>query len=73
MDTPTESQHPRSAKRLYALMGDKTHDFPPHFIERLERRLEEFETSLTSAHVVLHPQADPDNGCDARQDTGRQE
>ena len=41
------------AKRLYALLGDKMHDFPPHFIEHLERRLEEFETSLTSADVVV--------------------
>jgi len=73
MHTPTESQYSLSAKRLCALMGDTMHDFPPHFIERLERQLEEFETSLTNAHVVLHPQAGPDNGRDAQQDTRRQE
>lgn len=32
--------HPLSAVRLYALLGDAMHDLPPHFIETLERRLE---------------------------------
>ena len=49
-----ESQYPLSAKRLYALMGDRMQDFPPHFIERLERRLEAFETSRTNQHRVMH-------------------
>lgn len=49
-----DSHYPLSAKRLYALMGDRMIDFPPHFIERLERRLEEFETSRTNAHRVMH-------------------
>lgn len=48
-----ESHYPRAAKRLYALMGDKMLDFPPHFIERLERRLEAFETLRTHKHVVV--------------------
>lgn len=49
-----DSHYPLSAKRLYALMGDRMIDFPPHFIEHLERRLEEFETSRTNAHRVMH-------------------
>ena len=49
-----ESHYPLSAKRLYALMGERMQDFPPHFIERLERRLEEFETSRTNQHRVMH-------------------
>jgi len=49
-----DPHYPLSAKRLYALMGDRMIDFPPHFIERLERRLEEFETSRTNAHRVMH-------------------
>ena len=48
-----ESHYPLAAKRLYALMGDKMLDFPPHFIEGLERRLEAFETSRTHKHVVV--------------------
>lgn len=65
MDTPNESQYPLSAKRLYALMGDRMLDFPPHFIERLERRLEAFETSRTSEHRVVHLRVVPDVGPDA--------
>lgn len=49
-----DPHYPLSAKRLYALMGDRMIDFPPHFIEHLERRLEEFETSRTNAHRVMH-------------------
>ncbi|MBJ7515331.1 MAG: hypothetical protein JHC82_03480 [Stenotrophomonas sp.] len=49
-----ESHYPLSAKRLYALMGERMQDFPPHFIERLERRLEAFETSRTNQHRVMH-------------------
>jgi len=48
-----DSHYPLSAKRLYALMGDKMLDFPPQFVERLERRLEAFETSRTNKHVVV--------------------
>lgn len=48
-----ESHYPLAAKRLYALMGDKMLDFPPYFIERLERRLEAFETSRSNKHVVV--------------------
>ncbi|MBD7954714.1 hypothetical protein H9654_10940 [Stenotrophomonas sp. Sa5BUN4] len=49
-----DPHYPLSAERLYALMGDRMIDFPPHFIERLERRLEEFETSRTNARRVMH-------------------
>ena len=49
-----ESHYPLSAKRLYALMGERMQDFPPHLIERLERRLEAFETSRTNQHRVMH-------------------
>jgi hypothetical protein len=62
-----DAQYPLSAKRLYALMGEKMLDFPPHFIERLERRLEAFETSRTNAHGVMHLRLVPDSGFDARQ------
>ena len=65
MDTPNESQYPLSAKRLYALMGDRMLDFPPHFIERLERRLEAFETSRNDKHRVVHLRVVPDVGPDA--------
>ena len=60
-----EPQFPLSAKRLYALMGDRMHDFPPHFIERLERRLEEFETSRSHPHGVPHLRLVPDEVPDA--------
>jgi len=36
-----ETNYPLSAKRLYALIGDRISEFPPYFIERLEHRLEE--------------------------------
>ena len=49
-----DPHYPLSAKRLYALMGERMQDFPPHFIERLERRLEEFETSRSNQHRVMH-------------------
>ena len=38
-----ETNYPLSAKRLYALIGDRISEFPPYFIERLEHRLEESE------------------------------
>lgn len=38
------SEHPLSAARLYALMGEAMHELPPHFIERLERKLECFQS-----------------------------
>ena len=60
-----ESHYPLSAKRLYALMGDRMQDFPPHFIERLERRLEEFETSRTNQHRVMHLRLLPQAASDA--------
>jgi hypothetical protein len=48
-----EPKHPLSAKRLYALIGDKMHDFPPYFVERLERSLEEMERQrMSSVRVV---------------------
>lgn len=60
-----DPKHPLSAKRLYALMGDKMHDFPPYFIERLERKLEEFETSRGNENRVSHLRVVPDGGHDA--------
>ncbi len=60
-----EPHSPLAAKRLYALMGDKMLDFPPHFIERLERRLEAFETSRTHKHVVVPLRLVSDIDCEA--------
>ncbi len=48
-----DTQHPLSARRLYGLIGDKIHDYPPFFIERLERRLEQFDTD--SAAIAGKP------------------
>lgn len=60
-----ESHYPLAAKRLYALMGDKMLDFPPYFIERLERRLEAFETSRSNKHVVVPLRLISDIDCEA--------
>lgn len=60
-----EPQNPLSAKRLHALIGDKIHEFPPYFIERLEKRLEEFETSRESSSGVVHLHLVPDVSNDA--------
>ena len=60
-----DSHYPLSAKRLYALMGDRMIDFPPYFIERLERRLEAFETSRTNEHRVMHLRVVPEPAADA--------
>ena len=68
-----DTDYPLSAKRLYALIGAKISEFPPYFIERLERKLEASEQSRTrSAEVVyLHlvppvrkdaPLRSPDDG-----------
>ena len=68
-----DTDYPLSAKRLYALIGEKISEFPPYFIERLERKLEASEQSRTrSAEVVyLHlvpplrkdaPLRSPDDG-----------
>ncbi|MDY1033624.1 hypothetical protein [Stenotrophomonas sp. CFBP8980] len=66
-----DSHYPLSAKRLYALMGDRMIDFPPYFIERLERRLEAFETSRTNEHRVMHLRVVPDAAADApKEDSG---
>ena len=61
-----ESQNPLSAKRLHALTGDKIHEFPPYFIERLERKLEEFEASRENPAGVVHLHLVPDLPNDAR-------
>jgi hypothetical protein len=55
-----DPKHPLSARRLYALLGEKMHDLPPYFIERLEQRLEEYDaTRDRSANVVqLHMVSD---------------
>lgn len=42
------SEHPLSAVRLYALLGDAMHDLPAHFIETLERRLERLQNPPAS-------------------------
>lgn len=70
-----EPHYPLAAKRLYALMGDKMLDFPPQFIERLERRLEAFETSRTNEHVVvpLRLVSDIENDAAAKDDDGNEE
>jgi hypothetical protein len=54
-------QHPLSAKRLHALLGDKMLDFPPHFIEMLEKRLEEMEAERPRPCGVVVPLR-PGNG-----------
>ena len=61
-----ESQNPLSAKRLHALIGDKIHEFPSYFIERLERKLEEFEASRENPAGVVHLHLVPDLPNDAR-------
>jgi hypothetical protein len=41
-------------ERLHALMGDRMLDFPPHFIEKLEQRLEAMEAErFRSCDVVV--------------------
>jgi len=65
-----ESHYPLSAKRLYALMGERMQDFPPHFIERLERRLEAFETSRTNQHRVMNLRLLPRTSSDSPQAGG---
>lgn len=68
-----DTDYPLSAKRLYALIGEKISEFPPYFIERLEQKLEASGQSRTrSAEVVyLHlvppvrkdaPLRSPDDG-----------
>ncbi|WP_312682347.1 hypothetical protein [Stenotrophomonas chelatiphaga] len=60
-----KAHYPLAAKRLYALMGDKMLDLPPYFIERLERRLEAFETSRSNKHVVVPLRLISDIDCEA--------
>ncbi|MBD8643476.1 hypothetical protein IFT63_07710 [Stenotrophomonas sp. CFBP 13724] len=49
-----DTDYPLSAKRLYALIGEKISEFPPYFIERLEQKLEESEQSRTRSAEVVH-------------------
>ena len=42
-----DTDYPLSAKRLYALIGEKISEFPSYFIERLEKKLEASEQSRT--------------------------
>lgn len=49
-----ETNYPLSAKRLYALIGEKISEFPPYFIERLEQTLEASEQSRTRSAEVVH-------------------
>lgn len=58
-------QHPLSAERLYALMGDKMHDFPPYFIDMLERKLEEYDRSRSNNDREVHLRLVPEVGNDA--------
>ncbi|PKH69600.1 hypothetical protein CXF96_07415 [Stenotrophomonas sp. Betaine-02u-21] len=64
-----DPKHPLSAKRLHALLGDRMLDFPPHFIERLERRLEEYETSRSRGESVVHLRLVANNVENALQNT----
>jgi len=43
------SQYPLSSARLRALLGDAFHDVPPYFIEKLERRLEQYDEDNPAA------------------------
>ncbi|WP_182655919.1 hypothetical protein [Stenotrophomonas lacuserhaii] len=67
-----DPKHPLSAKRLHALLGDRMLDFPPHFIERLERRLEEYETSRSRGESVVHLRLVANNVENALQNTPEQ-
>lgn len=49
-----ETNYPLSAKRLYALIGEKFSEYPPYFIERLEQMLEASEQSRTRSAQVVH-------------------
>ena len=60
-----ESQYPLGAKRLHALLGDKMHSFPPHFIEKLERTLEEHEREQIARSRTVHLKLVPDVADDA--------
>lgn len=55
-----DPQYHLSAKRLYALMGDRLQDFPPHVIDHVERRLEAFETARNNRNRVSHLRLVPD-------------
>lgn len=48
-----DTKHPLSAERLHALVGDKMHDFPPYFVEQLERKLEEMEQQRAQPSRVV--------------------
>lgn len=56
-----DPQHPLSAKRLHALLGDTMLDFPPHFIETLEKRLEKMDAERPRPCGVVVPLR-PGNG-----------
>ena len=49
-----EPNYPRSARPLYALIGEKISEFPPYFIERLEQTLDASEQSRTRSAQVVH-------------------
>lgn len=50
-----DPHHPLSAKRLHAWRGDEMIDFPPCFIEKLGKRLEEREAARPRPRSVLVP------------------
>ncbi|MDY1034026.1 hypothetical protein [Stenotrophomonas sp. CFBP8980] len=60
-----ETNYPLSAERLYSLIGDKISEFPPHFIERLERKLEEFAQLRPRGDRVVQLQRVPSVGSNA--------
>lgn len=60
-----DTDYPLSAKRLYALIGEKISEFPPYFIERLEQKLEESEQSRTRSAEVVHLRLVPSGRKDA--------
>ncbi|WP_312681775.1 hypothetical protein [Stenotrophomonas chelatiphaga] len=60
-----ETNYPLSAKRLYALIGDRISEFPPYFIERLEHRLEETEQLRARSEHTVNLRLVPDVGSDA--------
>ena len=60
-----ETNYPLSAERLYSLIGDKISEFPPHFIERLEQKLEEFAQLRPRGDRVVQLQRVPSVGSNA--------
>ena len=60
-----ETTTPLSAKRLHALMGDKMHELPAHFIEQLEQKLRDYGDFSDARRRAVHLQLVPDITADA--------